>query len=66
MLNASQEQINNWRNQAGEDSPAGPLFVSGQFAESDIVSSANVLTAGAVCSGHCGSACSGSAHAECC
>lgn len=67
MLNASQEQINNWRNHADENSPAGPLFVSGQFAESDIVSSTNVLTAGAICnSGHCGSACSGSAHAECC
>jgi hypothetical protein len=67
MLNASQEKINSWRNNADVNSPAGPLFVSGQFAESDIVSSTNVLTAVAVCgSGHCGTACSGSAHGECC
>jgi hypothetical protein len=66
MLNASRDQANNWRNHAGDNNPAGPLFVSGQFAESDIASSTNVLTVGAACSGHCGSACSGSAHAECC
>ncbi len=31
-----------WRN--GGDSPAGPLFAAGQFAEGDIVNSAFELT----------------------
>jgi hypothetical protein len=66
MLSATQEQINNWRNYAGDDSPAGPLFVSGKFAESDIVSSTNVTTLGGICSGRCGTVCSGSAGHPCC
>lgn len=65
MLNA-QDKIHQLRNQADEYSPAGPLFVSGQFAESDIVSTTNVATLGTACSGHCGSLCTGSATAECC
>jgi hypothetical protein len=66
MLNASQEQINNWRNNANADSPAGPLFVSGSYAESDMVSSTNVMTLGTVCSGRCGTVCSGSSGHPCC
>lgn len=67
MLSASQQQINHWRNYADVDSPAGPLFVSGEFAESDIASSTNVLTAGVLCnSGRCGTVCSGSAGHPCC
>jgi hypothetical protein len=66
MLNASQEQINNWRNNANAENPAGPLFVSGAFAEADITHSSNIVTAGAVCTGRCGTVCSGSAHGECC
>jgi hypothetical protein len=67
MLNASQEQINSWRNNADDNSPAGPLFVSGKFAESDIVSSVNTITAVAICgSGRCGTVCSGSANHPCC
>ncbi|GLQ98785.1 DUF6229 family protein [Dyella mobilis] len=66
MLSASQDQIKSWRNSADATSPAGPLFVSGRFAESDIVSSTNIVTAYAVCSGRCGTICSGSSHAECC
>ena len=45
-----------WRN--GGDSPAGPLFASGQFAEADIVSAAFGLTEY--------SSCSGSLTHECC
>jgi hypothetical protein len=67
MQNASQELVDRWRNDADMDSPAGPLFVSGEFAESDIAGSTNILTAGVVCnSGRCGTVCSGSAGHPCC
>ncbi|GLQ89995.1 DUF6229 family protein [Dyella flagellata] len=67
MLTASQEQIQQWRNQADENSPAGPLYVSGEFAESDIASKSNIITATLICnSGRCGTVCSGSAGHPCC
>lgn len=46
-----------WRN--GGDSPAGPLFAAGEFAEADIVNATAEITWG--CSG-----CSGSYTHPCC
>ncbi|GGA51585.1 DUF6229 family protein [Dyella nitratireducens] len=67
MLNASQDQINQWRNQADANNPAGPLYVSGEFAESDITSQSNAITLNVVCnSGRCGTVCSGSQGHPCC
>lgn len=67
MLNASQEQINQWRNEAGVNNPAGPLYVSGEFAESDIASKSNTITLNINCnSGRCGTVCSGSFGHPCC
>ena len=66
MHNASRT-ISSWRNDASSNSPAGPLFISGPFAEADIASEVNTITAGALCnSGRCGTACSGSAGHPCC
>lgn len=55
-LNGS-ELVAQWRN-GGKQSPAGPLFASGEFAEADIVSATPTIT--------CGTACSGSWTRECC
>jgi Family of unknown function (DUF6229) len=54
----SAELVAQWRN--GEDeSPAGPLFAAGEFAEADIVNAtADYWT--------CGTACSGSYTRYCC
>jgi Family of unknown function (DUF6229) len=49
-----------WRAGTDPSSPAGPLFTGGAYAESEITMHGRVGT------GHCGSNCSGSAHAECC
>ncbi len=38
-----------WRN--GGDSPAGPLFAAGQFAEADIVNATQIGTEYSSCSG---------------
>ena len=52
------ELVTLWRN-GGHDSPAGPLFAAGEFAEADIVNAtAEYLT--------CGTACSGSYTRYCC
>ena len=48
-----------WRDGA-QDSPAGPLFTAGRYAESEITMNGRIAT------GHCGSNCSGSATASCC
>jgi Family of unknown function (DUF6229) len=67
MFDASQELLAGWRNNADADNPAGPLFASGKFAESDITCDTNIVTAGVICgSGRCGTACSGSAKYQCC
>jgi hypothetical protein len=39
-----------WRN-GGKQSPAGPLFASGDFAEADIVNMIGVYTGYSSCSG---------------
>jgi hypothetical protein len=51
------ELVARWRN-GRQDSPAGPLFAAGQFAEADIVDATAELTR---CSG-----CSGSFTHPCC
>ncbi len=43
------ELVAQWRN--GGDSPAGPLFASGQFAEADIVNAISLDTNCCLCSG---------------
>jgi len=49
-----------WRDGTSQDSPAGPLFTSGKYAESEITMSSRVG------SGRCGTDCSGSVHYQCC
>jgi len=52
------ELVANWRNGGEKDSPAGPLFAAGEFAEADIVNATAEITR---CSG-----CSGSFTHPCC
>ena len=56
--NSQADLIAQWRN-SEIDNPAGPLFISGEFAEGDIV---------AECGGgiSCGTWCSGSVTRYCC
>lgn len=43
-----------WRNEAGADHPAGPLFIGGEFAESDIAGDSEAISMfTSVCTG-CG------------
>jgi hypothetical protein len=49
-----------WRNGTDPSSPAGPLFTSGDYAQSEITMHGRVGT------GDCGTVCSGSAAGECC
>jgi Family of unknown function (DUF6229) len=51
------ELVARWRN-GRQDSPAGPLFAAGEFAEADIVNATAEITR---CSG-----CSGSEYMACC
>ncbi|MEO7324387.1 MAG: DUF6229 family protein [Dokdonella sp.] len=65
MLNS--DLVARWRSNADAANPAGPLFISGEFAEADIACDTNFITAGVICnSGHCGTACTGSAGHQCC
>jgi hypothetical protein len=50
-----------WRNEANDESPAGALFVSGEYAETDIMMNGRILTMHG-----CGTACSGSSRMQCC
>ncbi|GAA0910949.1 hypothetical protein KR767_11215 [Luteibacter anthropi] len=50
-----------WRNEAGSDNPAGPLYAAGAFAESEIANEAIPTTVGG-----CGTACTGSRTRQCC
>lgn len=52
--------VDQWRNGADMDNPAGPLFVGGEFAEADIISDSSSITT------RCGTACTGSLVYECC
>jgi hypothetical protein len=60
MNKSSNAVVSEWRNNAEQGNPAGPLFASGQFAQADIV-----------CetwngSGQCGTACTQSIDRMCC
>lgn len=57
---SGQDLVGQWRNEAGDNNPAGNLFVSGEFAEADIVCE---TTGG---SGRCGTACTWSRTLQCC
>lgn len=59
---SGQELVQNWLKSANNANPAGSLFVSGKFAEADIVNQTNNETI----TGWCGSACTWSATRECC
>ncbi|HEY2576556.1 MAG TPA: DUF6229 family protein [Streptosporangiaceae bacterium] len=54
------QKIAAWRTGKGADSPAGPLFTGGTYAQSEITMHGRVGT------GQCGTVCSGSATAQCC
>ncbi|NVJ10561.1 hypothetical protein HUW63_35815 [Myxococcus sp. AM001] len=54
------ELVDQWRNNADKSNPAGPLFIGGEFTESDIVHETIVI------SGRCGTGCSGSQTRLCC
>ncbi|HZU31236.1 MAG TPA: DUF6229 family protein [Candidatus Angelobacter sp.] len=41
--------VDNWRN--GGDSPAGPLFASGEFAQADIINATAKDTGCCLCTG---------------
>jgi hypothetical protein len=51
-----------WREDAGSENPAGPLFAGGEFAAADIVSASEPTTLG----GHPLSVCTGSGTVACC
>ena len=53
------ELVAHWRNGKEQNSPAGPLFAAGEFAEADIVNATIEVT-------HYCSGCSGSYTRECC
>lgn len=53
----AEELIAKWRTDADEDNPAGPLFASGDFSESDIAGVATLI---------CGTVCSASLTRQCC
>jgi len=56
-----EEVVARWRN-GGEQNPAGPLFVAGEFAEADMTNGCG--TGG--CSYTCGTNCTGSGICWCC
>ncbi len=50
-----QALIENWRDEADMENPAGPLFAGGDYAEADIVGRSETgisLVCGTVCTGH--------------
>jgi hypothetical protein len=64
VLETRKEIVLRWRSSAGDDSPAGPLYASGAFAEADIAAPDMVSTF-ARYSGGC-SACTASHGHPCC
>ncbi|NMO14296.1 hypothetical protein HPC49_13705 [Pyxidicoccus fallax] len=52
--------VEQWRNDASMDNPAGPLFIGGEFTEADIICETGTI------SGRCGTACTGSRTLDCC
>ncbi|HEX2419730.1 MAG TPA: DUF6229 family protein [Micromonosporaceae bacterium] len=61
-LQSAEQVVARWRSGADADSPAGPLFLSGEYAEADITQSWRTWTI----SGRCGTACTGSSIYQCC
>jgi hypothetical protein len=57
--NSQNGLVAQWRN-SEIDNPAGPLFISGEFAEADIAADCGGPT------NLCGTACSGSVTRQCC
>lgn len=57
--NSQDALVAQWRN-SEVNNPAGPMFISGEFAEADIVGEGFTFTA------QCGTACSGSVTRFCC
>lgn len=47
-----------WRNRAGQNNPAGPLFAAGEFAEADIVNATAKATGCCLCTGSLNIPCS--------
>jgi hypothetical protein len=63
MYTVAEEQnrtVAAWRDGTGADSPAGPLFTGGAYAESDLTATGETRT------NQCGTACSYSAGRDCC
>jgi hypothetical protein len=60
-VEAAEKAAERWRTVAGPDNPAGPLYLSGAFAEPDIVEAPAAITGDIRCS-----ACTRSANIECC
>lgn len=56
-ISNSESVVDQWRNSADAENPAGPLYLGGEFAESDIAADQGKRTLILVCqSGHrCGS-----------
>lgn len=52
--------VEQWRNNADAENPAGPLFIGGEFTEADIICETTTI------SGRCGTACTGSLTRYCC
>jgi hypothetical protein len=61
MDNHGADMIAQWRDDAEQGNPAGPLFSGGAFAEAEITSEAAIRTIGG-----CGTACTGSYTRYCC
>lgn len=54
MNDANNDVIAAWRSDAGDSNPAGPLFISGEFAEADIAGESEAISMiTSVCTG-CG------------
>lgn len=54
MTNAEAAHLTNaWRNDAGAGNPAGPLFLSGEFAQADIVFNSTDDCTASICTGSC-------------
>ncbi|MDQ8756593.1 DUF6229 family protein [Sphingosinicella sp. LHD-64] len=60
MTKQATDLTTQWRSQADETSPAGPLFAGGALTMGDIVNDARALTV------QCGTICTGSACCDCC
>ena len=60
QLRRAQETVNGWRTEGMDDSPAGPLYSGGRYAQADLAQRTGSGTQ------RCGTACSGSRTYYCC